>query len=385
MSTAKRTITIEGTAEIFYAGLIEDDTLVEYHRYSLTEPLRVGQILKGQVQRETGTVHSYFVDLGLDKPGFWNAGRKVSGGSQPVLQIEQEGKGRKGYRVTERYTLPGHYLVLTPFDHRVHISLRIDDPQAQERLRALAARLPGEGRFGWIFRTEALRADSDAILEEATYLYDLYASIENKAITAPVGAILFAPVHPLVSFLRSAGITAADSIVCGDKELMKQLVQLPGLPQELIPQFRLFDQGRFNISDFYKITSALTRALKREVPLKDGGSIVIDETEALVVIDVNSGGTVFHGQSREDSIFKVNAKACPVIAEQIRLRNLSGIIIVDFIDMKRDSDREKLLQLMKEQIKKDRQRVTIHGYTHLGLMEISRKREDLPLSTILPH
>ena len=110
---------------------------------------------------------------------------------------------------------------------------------------------------------------------------------------------------------------------------------------------------------------------------------MIDETEALIVIDVNSGGTVVHGTSREDSIFKVNAKACPVIAEQIRLRNLSGIIIIDFIDMKRDSDREKLLELMKSNIKKDRQRVTIHGYTHLGLMELSRKCESVPLATML--
>ena len=383
MPNMKKTITIEGTAERFYAGLIENDHLVEYHRFSLTEPVMINRILKGQVQKESASLHSYFVNLQLDKPGFWNADRAIPGGTQPIVQIVQEGVGKKGYRITDHYTIPGRYLVLTPFDPRVHVSQRIDDPDQRKRLSEVAAGLPGTDQIGWILRTEALNVDSQAILDEGAYLYNIYTTIENRGITAPVGAILYEPVHPFVSFLTSAGMQHEDQIVCESKEIYKQLISMPDLPQQVIPLFKVFDQGRWTISDFYKIRSALDRARKREVPLPEGGSIVIDETEALVVIDVNSGGTASHGHSREESIFRVNVKACPVIAEQIRLRNLSGIIIIDFIDMKREEDRERLIELLRKEIKKDRQRVTIHGYSHLGLMELSRKRENLPLASIL--
>ena len=383
MSNIKKTITIEGSEERFYAGLIDNDSLVEYHRFSLTEPVMIGRILKGQVQKESASLHSYFVNLQLDKPGFWNAGHNVSGNTQPIVQIVQEGVGRKGYRVTDHYTIPGQYLVLTPFDPRIHVSLRIDDAEERKRLSEIAQKLPGTGRSGWILRTEAVNADFQSILDEGAYLYKLYTAIENRGITAPVGTILYEPIHPFLSFLTSTGISSDDRIVCESKDLYKQLTALPDLPQHLIPCFKVFDQGRWTISDFYKLRSSLDRARKREVPLPEGGSIVIDETEALVVIDVNSGGTASHGHSREDSIFRVNAKACPVIAEQIRLRNLSGIIIIDFIDMKHESDRDRLIEILRTAIKKDRQRVTIHGYTHLGLMELSRKRESLPLTSIL--
>ncbi len=383
MYRQKKIITIEGTAERFFAGLTENDVLSEYQRFSLTDPVILGRIVKGQVQKESGTLHSYYVNLQLDHPGFWNAGRSVKGGTQPIVQVIQEPRGRKGYRVTEHYTIPGRYLVLTPFDPRIHVSLRIEDPTEQKRLRETACSLPGDGQVGWILRTEALNVDSESILAEGAYLYDLHREIENRGITAPVGAILYEPVHPLISFLTSAGLSEEDEIICADKELLQQLRSLEHMPEQFLSLFKLFDQGRWSLSEFYKIRSALDRACRREVPLRGGGSIVIDETEALIVIDVNSGGTVVHGTSREDSIFKVNAKACPVIAEQIRLRNLSGIIIIDFIDMKRDADREKLLELMKYNVKKDRQRVTIHGYTHLGLMELSRKRESVPLATML--
>ncbi len=387
MYKQKKTITIEGTAERFFAGLIENDVLTEYHRFSLTDPVVLGCIVKGQVQKESGTLHSYYVNLQMDHPGFWNAGHPVKGGTQPIVQIIQEPRGKKGYRVTEHYTIPGHYLVLTPFDTRIHVSLRIEDQAEQQRLREMAHALPGDGRVGWILRTEALHADSESIFTEGAYLYDLYSKIENRGITAPVGAILYEPVHPLISFLSSTGLSQEDEIVCEAKELLRKLQMMKDLPAQLKSLFKLFDQGRWSLSEFYKIRSALDAASRREVPLPGGGSIVIDETEALIVIDVNSGGSAARGSSREDSIFNVNAKACPVITEQIRLRNLSGIIIIDFIDMKRDSDREKLLELMKRNAKKDRQRVTIHGYTHLGLMELSRKRESVPLAAMLadPH
>ncbi|MBR2264578.1 MAG: ribonuclease E/G, partial [Firmicutes bacterium] len=199
MYRQKKIITIEGTAERFFAGLIENDVLSEYQRFSLTDPVILGRIIKGQVQKESGTLHSYYVNLQLDHPGFWNAGGAVKGGTQPIVQVIQEPRGKKGYRVTEHYTIPGRYLVLTPFDPRIHVSLRVDDPAEQKRLRETARSLPGDGHVGWILRTEALSVDSESILAEGAYLYDLHREIENRGITAPVGAILYEPVHPLIS------------------------------------------------------------------------------------------------------------------------------------------------------------------------------------------
>ena len=152
---------------------------------------------------------------------------------------------------------------------------------------------------------------------------------------------------------------------------------------ELSEKVFLFDQGRWSIREFYKLTSQLMTALSRKVLLSEGISVVIDQTEALTAIDVNSGSFAYGGKDREKTIFEANRRAADVILEQIRLRNLSGILIIDFIDMKSERSKEELLHYVKEAAKKDRQRVTVHDYTRLGLMELTRKRADLPLSSFL--
>lgn len=379
-------ITIEAREEGLYAGLLENGRLKEYHRFDLDGPAILGSIVMGHVDEQVGGLNSFLVNIRQDKKGFLNTrkGDKVRCGDMFPVQIIQEGSGDKGYRVTREFSLDGHNVVLTPFDLRTSISLKIESEALKTRFKALREQFPDQHTVGWIFRTDAAAASEEEILEEAKVLYDRYQSIMRIQKTSPAGSILYAPPAPVLSFLLSQPRNTVSKIVVDDKNVYKRLKEMVQEEDpELSEKVFLFDQGRWSIREFYKLTSQLMTALSRKVLLSEGISVVIDQTEALTAIDVNSGSFAYGGKDREKTIFEANRRAADVILEQIRLRNLSGILIIDFIDMKSERSKEELLHYVKEAAKKDRQRVTVHDYTRLGLMELTRKRADLPLSSFL--
>ena len=377
-------ITVEGRGEPWLVGLLEGDTLLEYHRFSRTEKPLLQSVIQGQLSDRLGNLHSYIVQLHLDKPGFLNvdpsAGLKL--GTLRPVQILQEGAGDKGYRVSDRYSLSGRSLVLTPFSPKTSISSKLDPEAVKRRFNALRERFPDGSSCGWIFRTRAADLSDEQILAEAKSLYERHQAIQERKETAPLGTVLDRPELPILAYLLSQP-SDLKKIVCEDKETARFLREcLEERDPELADKVETFDQGRWTIRDFYRLTSQLMEAVSRKVLLRDGISIVIDETEALVAIDVNSG-SFDRGPDRESLILEANRRAADEILHQIRLRNLSGILIVDFIDMKEERSREQLLRHMKEGAKKDRQKLTVHDITKLGLMELTRQREKLPLSSFL--
>ena len=378
-------ITIEVQGEQLLTGLLENGRLMEYHRFNKNEEALLGSVIMGQVHSRVGGLSACLVNLQQDRLGFMNlkAGDSLRPGDLVPVQVQQEGSGQKGYRVIREYTLASQNLVFTPFDLRTSISSKIEAEGLKSHFRGLRTHFPDEGKGGWIFRTQAASASDEKLLSEANALYAQSLSIQSQARTAAYGSVLYRPPHPLLSYLLDQPQDRIRKIVCDDKPAVLTLKkQLQEIQSPLSEKIEFFDQGRWSIREFYRMTGQLLDAVNRKVLVDEGISIVIDETEALVAIDVNSG-SFSAGSVSEQTILKANLKAASEILHQIRLRNLSGIIIIDFIDMHSPASREQLMDAIKDSAKKDRQKVTVHDFTKLGLMELTRRRESLPLSSFL--
>lgn len=382
------TITVEVKKEeaqepILYVGLLDGDTLVEYQRYSAREISFLQRILIGKITEPVRGLNSYFVNIKEERPGYLQVDSEcnIRCGDEVPVQIIQEGVGRKGHRLTLKYTIPGESVVLTPYDTRISISSKVEDPKERERLYQLANILPHQGETGYIVRTDAVHYTQEEILEESDMLYQQHLEIQRRSETSSLGTVLYQPPSPVIRYIRSLPRGSVKKVVVDDAGYLQELTEMFQEAGKM-PPLQLFNQGRWGIREFYRLTTPLDRALQREVLLKDGGSLVIEETEAMVVIDVNSGGAAVR-EDREETLYQMNCRAAKEIAHQIRLRNLAGIIIVDFIDMKNKAHQSALLNLMRQEVRKDPRKTTVHGLTRLGLMEITRQRGLRPLSQIL--
>ena len=369
-------VTLEKQGASVHAALLEDGKLAEYHVFDPAHETVLGRVIQGKITERVGGLNSFFVSLQLDRPGFLNSDNVKPGELVPV-QVIQEPSGDKGYRVTTEISLSGRSIVVTPSESRISISSKISDPVQRARLKELSRSLPLP--YGFILRTNAQDLSNEEIQKEAEQLAGACDTILARAKTSVSGSVLYQPPEPLIGFLNALPVRSLEKIAVEDKDLLKRLSA--ELSPDLSEKLEKFDQGRWSIRDFYHLTGPLLRATMRSVPLSDGGSIVIDRTEALTAIDVNSGST--HARDSERTILAANLKAAEEIARQIRLRNLSGIIVVDFIDMENPSSRSQLISFMKKVVKKDRQKVTIHGFTRLGLLEMTRQRAGLPLSSVM--
>lgn len=378
------TITVEIRGEILYVGLLDDEQLIEYQRYTVSEQSLLQKIVMGLLTEPAGG-NSYFVNIKEDKPGYiqFDVQEKIKCGTLLPVQIQREGVGRKGHLLTQKYSLPGRCLVLTPYDVRVSVSGRIENPADRERLRIIGEKLPYQDAVGYILRTDAVQHSEEQIVREAEELFALYTNIQKRSETSALGTILYQPPTPVVQYINSLPSGSVKKIVVDDAGYCKELrSQLEGVEPSLVEKVELHDQGRWDIRSFYHMTTPLERALKKEVPLRDGGSVIIEETEAMVVIDVNSGGADVRSD-REETVYQINCAAAKEITRQIRLRNLAGIIIIDFIDMKNKAHQSALFNLMKQEVKKDPRKTQVHDITKLGLMELTRQRGLLPLSKVM--
>ena len=363
-------ITVESHGEKALVGLLENRRLIEYRAFSALGTELLHSVIQGKVTEYAGGLDAAFVNLKQDQHGFLNHPPKP--GTLLPVQIVQEERGEKVWRVTDQYSLSGISLVATPFDKRLSLSSKIYDKAQRDHLKALGTQLPHRDQTGYIFRTRAASCSDEEILAEAHHLSEACIDIAIRSRTAPLGTVLYTAPDPILRYIQSCPENSIEKVVFDDKALLKRLQ-----PRLSVPAV-MHAEGRWTIRTFYRMNKALQEAGQRVVRLRDGGEIVIDETEACVVIDVNSGSA--EGPGHEETIFRTNRSAALEIAHQLRLRNLSGIILIDFIDMKRKSHQDAVLQALTEATASDPEPVTLYGYTHLHLVEMTRKREGLPLS-----
>jgi len=340
-------------AENTCIALLENGRLLEYYQEDAQRDSIVGSIYLGRVERVLPDVKAAFVKIGGKPNGFLplkeaESYHKTCGnaslmsGQEILVQAKKAPKGDKGAFLTRDISFPGQYVLLMPCNRFVGVSKRITDPEDQARAKELGKRI-AQDRFGVIVRHAALFASEQEVLEEAEAFWQLWQEMSEKAKCIKAPALVHTESSMFDVLMRDYGA----------RHEMEQLAE------EKWQSFHVEEQ--------------LKAALRRRVELSDGGSLIIDEREALQTIDVNSGRVV-RAQGGMSLPLEENLRAIPEIARQIRLRNLSGIILVDFIDMDTEKERQTVLETMEEALCDDRVKNVVHGFTKLGILEMTRKR-----------
>jgi len=384
-------------------AVLEDKIPVEVYIERAVNQRMVGNIFKGRVENVLPGMQAAFVNIGLEKNAFLYVedalpARSAEGNSQGVsalgfnicdilkqgqeivVQIVKEPIGTKGPRVTTHITLPGRFLVLMPTVDYIGISRRIDSEKERERLKELASKVKPEG-MGVIVRTVAEGIEEEEFRQDVNLLSKLWRKILSKAARGPVPNLLHRDLVLVQRILRDVFTEDVDRLIVDSRYEYEKVLDLLDIIDPHLKQ-KVFLDERENIFEEYGIEQEIERSLKRKVWLRCGGYIVIDQAEALTAVDVNTGKYV-GTTNLEDTVLKTNLEAAKEIARQLRLRNIGGIIIVDFIDMTKEEHRQEVLRTLEEEIKKDKTKTTILGITQLGLVEMTRKKVRPSLSEVL--
>jgi ribonuclease G len=383
-------------------ALLEDKVLAEIYIERTKDRGIVGNIYKGKVVKVLPGMQAAFVDVGLEKAAFLYVsdvygrvedyeeigfqGEEIptvvnptlpieellSEGQEILVQVSKEPLGTKGTRITSHISLPGRYLVFMPTVDHVGISRRIKDEKERRRLRetVLGMKPPASG---FIVRTASEGAAPEEIRNDMEFLLRLWTNVQKKRENSSAPSLIHSDLTMVLRVIRDILSSQVNRIIIDSKEEYDNIISFitSYMPKEKY-EITLYEKKE-PIFDAYGIEMEIDKILGRKVWLKSGGYIVIDMSEALVAIDVNTGRYVGK-RNLDDTILKTNLEAAKEIAYQLRLRNIGGIIIIDFIDMEREGDREKVYQVLEEAIKKDRQKTNIFKISELGLVEMTRKR-----------
>jgi ribonuclease G len=403
-------------------AVVEQGAVQEVHLERTLERGLVGNVYLGKVSRVLPGMQSAFIDIGLDRAAFLHVAdlmpninarhaskaaakavpkpesdlllsapqaaevtlpieRQIFEGQSLMVQVLKDPIGSKGARLTAQISIAGRLLVFLPQDGHIGVSQKI--PYAQrEALRLRLVALTAQGGGGFILRTNAEDSDDEELAEDIAYLRKTWAQIKVAATRQAPASLLYQDLTLLQRVLRDLVSAHTSSIKVDSKE---QFGLLRAFAQEYMPstveRLSLYS-GERPIFDLHNIDEDIARALSRRVDLKSGGYLVIDQTEALTTVDVNTGGFV-GARNFDDTVFRTNLEAAQAIARQLRLRNLGGIVIVDFIDMVREDHKEAVLSEFRKQVSRDRVKTMIGGFSQLGLVEMTRKRSRESLAQML--
>ena len=376
-------------------ALVEAGNLLEVHIEREAKRGIVGNIYKGKVSRVLPGMQAAFIDIGLDKAAFLHASdivphtecvsekekkqfqvrdisELVRQGQDLVVQVVKDPLGTKGARLTTDITLPSRYLVFMPGASHVGVSQRIESAIERERLKSIVA-THCDDLGGFIIRTAAEGALDHELSQDAAFLRQLWNKVLERRLKRPSKSMLYGEPGLAPRILRDFVGTEIDVIRVDSRVAIKALREFTDeFVPEISDKLELYT-GDVPVFDMYDTENEIQRSLDRKVELKSGGYLIIDQTEAMTTIDINTGAFVGR-RNLEETIFNTNIEATRAIARQLRLRNLGGIIIIDFIDMISDDHRHRVFQSLELALSKDRVKTNINGFTRLGLMEMTRKR-----------
>jgi ribonuclease G len=385
-------------------AVVENGALQELHLERTLERGLVGNVYLGKVVRVLPGMQSAFIDIGLERAAFLHVAdllggpptqradaplvpieRQVFEGQTLTVQVIKDAIGTKGARLSTQVSIAGRMLVFLPHDQHIGISQKIGSNELREQLRARVTALAAVGDDkggGFILRTNAEEASDEELADDIAYLRRAWALIRQRAHSQPPGTLLHQDLSLAERVLRDLANDSTQAVRI-DSHLQFDALRAFGetyMPRA-VGKLEMY-KGERPIFDLFGIEEEIARALGRRVDLKSGGYLIIDQTEALTTIDVNTGGFV-GARNFEDTIFKTNLEAAGALARQLRLRNLGGIIIADFIDMTREEHQQAVLAELRKQLARDRTRTTVSGFTQLGLVEMTRKRTRESLAHML--
>lgn len=370
----ERTVFIDDQPEYTRAAIVEDGTLCELMLEKKLDDDQTESIFLGRVQTIRKSIHAAFVDIGTELNAFLplDDEHPIRCGELLIVQgAAKQATDTKGLRVTAKINLPGKWLVLIPGGSGVHVSKKIKDEALRETLLACGQRICPEG-CGLIIRTVSEDASEELLRHEAETLCNQWTEMKRRAAGMTRPGVLSQRERLDMRLVRDLSDLAR--VVVNSEAIYHLLIEAQRMQRiSCDTQIELFKENTQLLFDAYSIEAAIDKALKKRVWLPCGGYLVFDFCEAMTVIDVNSGKMTM-GCDLEETALRVNLEAADEIARQLRLRDIGGIIIVDFIDMRQGANRELLLKQMKEAVKRDRSQVSIEGITRLGLLEMTRKR-----------
>ena len=392
-------ILVNVTPQETRVAITEQGVVQELHVERRSARGLVGNIYLGTVARVLPGMQSAFIDIGLERAAFlhiadiWSAREKgdngtpieriLSDGQTVLVQVVKDPIGSKGARLSTQISMAGRLLVYLPQEAHIGISQRIEDEGERALLKEkLQQLLPDNEAGGFIIRTVAEFASEKELNDDIEYLTRLWNRIQENAKSAPPSSLIHQDLSLALRVVRDFVNEKTERILVDSRETFQVMRDFAeSYTHSAVPVLEPYT-GERPLFDLFGVEDEIERALARRVDFKSGGYLIIDQTEALTTVDVNTGGFV-GGRSFDDTIFKTNLEAAQVIARQLRLRNLGGIIIADFIDMDNDDHKESVLAELKKNISRDRTRLTLNGFTALGLVEMTRKRTRESLAHVL--
>lgn len=398
-------------------AVVENGMLQELHIERGWSRDVVGNIYKGRVQRVMPGMQAAFVEIGLERAAFLHAndifraspvpsagveeqgdatvpppaarpiGELVREGQDIVVQVVKDPIGSKGARLTTQLSIPSRFLVLLPQSQVIGVSARIEDEAERARLKSLVAELAPSPAQGYIVRTNAEGQPSEALAEDIAYLGRAWALVEQQARESRAGSRVYEDLSLPLRAVRDLMRRDVEKVKVDSRETCDRLrafaaQYMPGASEQDFAEKIEHYTGARPIFDLYGVEDEIQHALDKQVPLKSGGYLVIDQTEAMTTVDVNTGS--FLGQRNlEETVYRTNLEAAQSVARQLRLRNLGGIIIIDFIDMVDPEHRRQVLRTLEKSLAKDHAKTTVYDFSPLGLVEMTRKRTVESLERLL--
>ena len=390
-------ILINITPQETRVAVMQQGVVQELHIERASSHGMVGNVYQGRVCRVLPGMQSAFVEIGLERAAFLHVAdiwQQKQNEEKPIEKLLYEGQtilvqvikdpiGTKGARLSTQISIAGRLLVYLPQESHIGISQRIEDEQERELLRSkLLQSMPPGIQGGFIVRTSAETATERELLADIEYLQRIWTGIVERAKSAAPQTMLYQELNLALRVLRDFVNEDIDRIIVDSRETYGKLQFFSTNYMSDVASRLEHYQGERPLFDLYQVEGEIEKALSRKVELKSGGYLIIDQTEALTTIDVNTGGFV-GGRNFDDTIFKTNLEAAHAIARQLRLRNLGGIIIVDFIDMDNAEHKAAALEEFKKALARDRTRMTVSGFSALGLVEMTRKRTRESLAHVL--
>lgn len=385
-------ILINVTPQETRVAVVENGVLQEVHIERATHRGLVGNIYKGRVSRFLPGMQAAFVDIGLDRAAFLQtAEMKVAEGGAPaapvegqdiVVQVVKDPIGSKGARLTTQISLPARYVVYMPGSDHIGISQKIDNEEERERLRAAVRAAMGEEPGGLILRTMAEQVSEEELKRDIRYLRKLWLRLSERLAQTESRGLMHEDFSLALRAMRDLVRDNVETVRIDSRETYYKAFEFASeFVPEVAPRIEYYP-GERPIFDLYSVEDEIKRALEARVALKSGGYLVIDQTEAMTTIDVNTG-TYVGRRNLEETLFKTNLEAAHAIARQLRLRNLGGMIIVDFIDMVDSDHKRQVLRALERALAHDRVKASVADMSSLGLVEITRKRTRESLEHLL--
>lgn len=378
---------VGGSVEHAHVAILEDGELVEHYVARKSQRSLVGNVYLGRVQNVLPGMEAAFVDIGQPRNAVLYVGelsghedveddaqprieQVLKGGQSVLVQVTKDPMGTKGARLTTEVSLAGRYLVLVPGGSGYGISRRLDDDE-RSRLREIAKKIRHNGH-GVIVRTAAEGAEAEELERDLQRLVRLWEEIDKRKGTVKAPSEIYVEPDLVLRVVRDVFSKDFEELVVADPDVYERVRKyLDAVDPELARRARRHD-GELSLFETYHVTEQLRKTLERKVWLPSGGYIVIDRTEAFTVIDVNSGRYVGR-TSLEDTVVKINLEAAAEVVRQLRLRDIGGIIVIDFIDMLHASNREEILRAFKQELARDKTKTQVIGISPLGLVEMTRK------------